>query len=116
MEREEKHEKTEVGPITKKDTAERPSRVITGVIRAPHVTEKASGMAEDNKYVFLVNKRANKPEILQAIEARYGVKVDALNVINTHGKERRRGRQIGWKAGFKKAIVKIEQGQTIEIQ
>lgn len=94
----------------------KPGRIITGVIRAPHLTEKSSGLAKENKHVFLVNPKSNKFEIARAIKARYNVGIETVRIINTYGKERRRGKQIGWKPGFKKAVVKIKEGQTIDIQ
>lgn len=91
-------------------------RIIPGIIRSPRITEKTSGSAKENKYVFEVSARANKVDVKGALEARYGVNIEAVNIVNAPGKERRRGRQIGWKPGFKKAMVKVRQGQTIEIQ
>lgn len=112
-------EKKDTGRIEKEYTAVaavKKGRIIPGIIRSPRITEKTSVAAKENKYVFEVSSRANKPGVKRAVEARYGVDVEHINIINTRGKERRRGRQIGWKPGFKKAIVKIKQGQTIEIQ
>ncbi len=93
-----------------------PEKFIAGVIRSPRITEKTSALVKENKYVFLVNSRANKVEIARAVRARYGVDTRSVNIVNIPGKERRRGRQIGWKPGFKKAIVKVKEGQSIEIQ
>lgn len=90
--------------------------IMAGVIRVPRITERTSMLAKENKYVFLVDSQANKVEIARAVRARYGVDIRSVNIINIPGKERRRGRQIGWKPGFKKAIVKVKEGQTIEIQ
>jgi len=89
---------------------------LVGIIRRPHITEKTSGFAKGNKYVFRVETGKNKQSIRRAVELRYGVSVTSVNVINIPGKERRRGRQIGWKPGFKKAIVTLKEGQSIEIQ
>ena len=87
-----------------------------GVISHPHVTEKTSSAAKANQYAFAVSREVNKARIRQAVEARYGVSVTAVRVMNTSGKERRRGKQIGWKPGFKKALVTLKEGQKIEMQ
>lgn len=90
-------------------------KIITGVLRAARVTEKASWLAEKKKFVFMVAAKATKPEIRKAVEAKYGVGVGSVNVASTPGKERRRGAQIGWRPGFKKAVVTLKEGD-IEIQ
>lgn len=89
---------------------------VLGVIEYPHVTEKGSASSGMNKYVFAVSGKANKPEIGRAVESRYGVKVESVHVSNSPGKERVRGKQKGWSPGFKKAIVTLREGQSIEIQ
>lgn len=90
--------------------------LVGGVLRSPHVTEKTSAIAAQNKYVFIVLRSVNKIEIRQAVEVNYGVVVQSVNVVNMPGKELRRGRQVGFKPGFKKAVVTLAEGQTIEIQ
>ncbi len=90
--------------------------VILGVLRAPHITEKTSNLQKKNKYAFLINPRVNKIEVKRAVRSRYDVNAVSVNILNMPGKERRRGRQIGWKPGFKKAIVTLKEGQSIEIQ
>lgn len=87
-----------------------------GVITIPHTTEKASDLARADQYVFRVPDKANKIQIKQAVSARYGVAVEGVRVMNMASKERRRGQQIGWKPGFKKAIVQLKKGSAIEIQ
>lgn len=117
--RERRIEKKETGRAEEEKVAAvstKGGRIIPGIIRSPRITEKTSVAAKENKYVFEVSLRANKPGVKSAVEARYGVDVESINIINTRGKERRRGRQIGWKPGFKKAIVKVKEGQTIETQ
>ena len=89
---------------------------ILGVLRAPHQTEKSAMFGEHGRYVFLIAKDANKTEVKKAVESRYGVLVKKVGVINLPAKERKRGRQIGWKPGLKKAIITIQKGQSIEIQ
>jgi len=87
------------------------SELAYGVIIAPHISEKVGG--ERGNYIFKVAGSANKIQIAQAIEARYKVKVLAVNIINTAAKPRRRGQIEGSKSGYKKAVVKLEEGQSI---
>lgn len=79
----------------------------------PYVSEKASRLETMNQYMFKVTKNANKPEVKKAIENRYKVKVIAVNMINMPSKKRTVGRHIGTKAGFRKAIVTLKEGDTI---
>jgi len=72
-------------------------------------------LAERNQYVFKVFPDANKIEIKKAIKEIYGADVEEVRIINVPRKKRRRGRIEGWRKGYKKAIVKIKEGQTIEI-
>ena len=95
---------------------ENKSRRIYGVIRAPLITEKTASLGKDRVYTFVVAPSANKVDIKRAVENRFSVKVEKVNILNMPDKERRRGRQVGWKAGFKKATVKLKEGQAIEIQ
>ena len=88
----------------------------SGILLYPHVTEKTSLQASLKKYVFAVAKSANKSEVAEAVEKRFSVSVRSVHVINIPSKQRRRGRQIGWKPGIKKAIVQLAEGQTIEVQ
>lgn len=116
-----KQEKTEVrsekqAEYGKPQLAKVPGKIIVDAIRAPHLTEKTAALAGLSKFVFTVAPSANKILVRQAVEGRYGVKVKAVHLVKTSGKERKRGRQIGWKAGIKKAVVTLEKGQTIELQ
>jgi len=85
------------------------------VLKTPHVTEKAAALSEKNQYVFKVWPRANKTEIRKAIEDIYGVDVLSVRIIKVPRKQRRLGKVQGWRKGYKKAIVKIKEGQKIEI-
>lgn len=89
---------------------------ISRVIIFPHVTEKTALLGKGNQYIFAVDRNANKIQVRRAVESQYGVKVDAVNIVAARGKERRRGKQIGWKPGFKKAVVTVKEGQSIEVQ
>ncbi|MBU2635041.1 50S ribosomal protein L23 [Patescibacteria group bacterium] len=85
------------------------------VLSSVHVTEKATGLEAEDKYVFNVSPKANKSEIKKAVQNLYGVNVKNVRIINIPRKQRRLGKQKGWRKGYKKAIVRIDKGQRIEI-
>lgn len=85
------------------------------VIKAPVVTEKAAYAGQNNVYMFYVDPKSNKTEIKLAIEKLFNVKVEEIRTINVHPKKRRVGRYTGLTNRKKKAIVKIAEGQTIEL-
>lgn len=70
-------------------------------------------MGQFGKYVFKVNPRAGKHEIKSAVEDYYGVGVTKVNIIKIHPKKRIHGRIVGYKQGFKKAIVTLQEGDAI---
>ena len=115
-EKEKKAEKAEK-PKAKKvlGTKKKKAGRAFAVLESPHITEKATNLAEQNKYVFKVFSNSNKIEIKKAIEGLYEVDVIDVKIINVHRRRRRLGRQRGWKKGYKKAIVRIKKGQKIEI-
>lgn len=84
------------------------------VILAPHITEKAMNEAE-NKVTFRVAIDATKTEIKAAIEEIFSVEVLAVNTIRTQGKQKRFRGHLGKRADFKKAIVTLKDGQSIEM-
>ena len=84
------------------------------IIFAPIITEKSATMADEkNTFVFKVDVRANKTQIKQAIEKAFNVKVESINTMNNHPKDRRVGRYTGKTNRYKKAIVKLAKGSTI---
>ena len=85
------------------------------VLETPHISEKATDLTKQNKYVFRVFPKSNKKEIKKAVEDIYGIDVLDVKTIKIPRKKKMRGRVAGWKKGYKKAIVKIEKGQKIEI-
>ncbi len=85
------------------------------VLKRPRVTEKATRAAENNDYIFEVWPRSTKPEVKKAVESVYGVRVVSVRIINIPKKPRRLGRISGWRKGYKKAIIKIQKGQKIEV-
>jgi large subunit ribosomal protein L23 len=85
------------------------------VIRKPIITEKATMASEANAVVFEVAKDAAKPEIKQAVEELFGVKVKAVNTVITKGKVKRFRGQRGRRNDVKKAYVTLEEGNTIDV-
>ena len=85
------------------------------IIKAPVITEKSMIAAQNGEYVFKVDPKANKTEIKQAIEKIFKVKVVEISTINEKTKTRRVGRYSGLSNRSKKAIVKLAEGQTIDI-
>ena len=84
------------------------------ILLRPIITEKTSAMMQDNKYTFQVPLAANKVEIRQAVEAIFNVKVLSVNTIRVMGKMKRMGKHQGRRSDYKKAIVKLAPGETIE--
>jgi large subunit ribosomal protein L23 len=85
------------------------------VIKRPLVTEKGTKQKEQaNQLAFEVDRRANKIVVRNAIETIFKVKVVSVRVMNVKGKERRVGRNVGRKADWKKAIVRLAPGENIE--
>ena len=85
------------------------------VIKAPIITEKTAQMADKNTVVFSVDTKANKTQIKQAVEKIFDVKVESVNTINTKPKKRRVGKYTGTTSRVKKAIVKLKEGSSIEL-
>ncbi|MDE6284522.1 MAG: 50S ribosomal protein L23 [Bacilli bacterium] len=85
------------------------------IIIAPVVTEKSMVNRAENVYTFKVAKDATKPEIKWAVEKAFGVKVEKVNTLNTKSKRRRVGRYAGKTKTYKKAIVTLAEGSSIEI-
>ena len=88
---------------------------IYQIIKRPLVTEKTTLAKEANKYHFEVDRRANKIEIGQAVEKLFKVKVLNVRTMNMAGKKKRVGRVLGRKRDWKKAIVTLAPGSSIEI-
>ena len=85
------------------------------IIKAPVITEKSAALAEQGQYVFKVDPKANKTEIKNAIEKLFNVKVEEISTINVIPKKRRVGRYSGLTNRSKKAIIKLAEGQTIDL-
>ena len=85
------------------------------VVLAPHITEKATLLSEHNAVVFKVANDSTKPEIKAAVEALFDVKVTNVNTILTKGKSKRWKGKPYKRSDFKKAIVTLAEGQSIDI-
>lgn len=85
------------------------------VIVAPVITEKATLLSDENKVVFRVRMDATKPQIKQAVEKLFDVKVTAVNTLVRKGKEKRFRGRIGYQSDIKKAIVTLAEGQSIDV-
>ena len=85
------------------------------VLLAPVVSEKSYSLIADRKYTFRVHKDAHKTQIRQAVEELFEVKVAAVKVIKVQPKPKRRGMFRGSRPGWKKAVVYLRAGDTIEI-
>lgn len=85
------------------------------VLLAPQISEKATFIAEKNEQVvFRVANDATKPEVKAAVELLFKVEVKSVQVANVKGKEKRFGRSIGRRKGWKKAFVSLKPGQEID--
>mgnify|MGYP000992868969 CR=1 FL=1 len=85
------------------------------ILVKPVITEKAAHLGQLNKYVFAVTAGANKIEIAKAINEVYGIKPIDINIIKVRGKKVRSGKVRGKRSGWKKAMVTLPQGKTINI-
>ena len=88
---------------------------ITDVLKRPLITEKATLLKESSNAVcFAVDSRANKNQIQDAVEKLFKVKVVDVKTMNVSGKTKRRGRTVGRRPGWKKAVVVLKAGDKIE--
>ena len=84
------------------------------IIRKPVITEKGLGAKEgQSTLVFEVAAKATKTEVKEAVQRIFNVKVDSVRTANFHGKERRRGRFAGYRPDWKKAYVKLKDGEKV---
>ena len=87
----------------------------TQILIAPVVSEKSYHMINGRKYCFRVHQDAHKSQVRQAVEAQFEVEVESVNIVSVPSKPKRRGTSRGRRPGWKKAIVKLREGHTIEI-
>lgn len=108
-------EKKQGGVVQQRIQSSKKTGLAPFVLISPHITEKATDMTEHNQYTFKVFKKVNKSQIKKAVEEVYNVEVLAVHIINTKPKKRRVGRFEGKRPGYKKAVVKLKEGQKIEL-
>ena len=86
------------------------------IVRRARITEKGTRIRESqNGYLFEVARDANKIQVKQAVEAIFNVKVSTVRTLRVHGKPKRVGRHAGHRPDWKKAIVTLKKGETIEL-
>jgi large subunit ribosomal protein L23 len=85
------------------------------IVRYPVITEKATMLSEHNQVVFKVPLDATKPQIKQAVESVFSVKVTAVNTLRVEGKTKRFRGYLGKRNDYKKAIVSLAEGQRIDV-
>ncbi len=88
---------------------------LRSIIRRPIVSERTMALMEENKYTFVVDLGATKPQIREAVEQIFDVKVEKVNTMRVTGKVRRMGRNEGKRPDWKKAIVTVKEGDRIEL-
>ena len=88
---------------------------ILDQIISPNITEKATSLSEFNKIVFKVSKRSNKKSIKKIIEKIFKVNVTKINTINFRGKNKLVRGKKAYKPGYKKAVVTLKKGQSIDL-
>jgi large subunit ribosomal protein L23 len=85
------------------------------ILLAPVVSEKSYSLIEDGKYSFRIHQDAHKTQVRQAVEELFDVTVLGVNIVKVRPKPKRRGMSRGTRPGWKKAIVQLQPGDTIEI-
>ncbi len=85
-------------------------------LRKPVITEKSyKATGDSNQYTFRIAPEATKVQVKAAIEAIFEVQVEKVQVINLPGKEKRRGAHTGMRSGYRKAIVRLVEGQSLDV-
>lgn len=104
------------GQVVKHDGKTLSTNSILGkLVKQPRISEKSGLLAKQNKYAFVVQNYANKVQIKKAIESEYKVRVEKVNVINSLGKTVNAGRISGKRSDFKKAVVTLKKGDSINL-
>ncbi|RLL53488.1 50S ribosomal protein L23 [Mariprofundus sp. EBB-1] len=86
------------------------------ILREPVVTEKSyAGTGDANQYTFRIARDASKTQVKAAVEAIFEVEVDKVQVINMPSKPKRRGQHAGTRSGYRKAVVRLAEGHSLEI-
>ena len=92
-----------------------PKNMNIEIIKYPIITDKATRLLENNQYSFIVDRYSNKPEIKDAIEFLFSVKIKKINTCRLPRKKKRVGKSIGWRPQYKKAIITLAQGNSINL-
>jgi large subunit ribosomal protein L23 len=100
---------------SKKEAVFSASNFAATIIVRPHITEKSSVAGESGIYTFVVDNRANKVMVRNAVKEAFGVVPEKVTVQNMPGKSRRVRGRVGTRPGFKKAVVFLKKGDKIEI-
>ena len=91
------------------------NRINANIIKYPIITDKATRLLENNQYSFIVDRFSNKPAIKASIEYLFNVKVIQVNTCRLPRKQKRVGKYIGWKPQYKKAIIRLAEGDVINL-
>lgn len=103
------------GEAKARKVAKKDENIAHEILLESLVTEKSTSLAQFNKYVFKVSQKASKGQIRNAVQDFYGVGVTGVNIIKIHPKKRIHGRTVGYKKGYKKAVVTLQAGDTIGV-
>ncbi|MDP3963600.1 MAG: 50S ribosomal protein L23 [bacterium] len=95
---------------------EEQKKIFSHFFKKAHVTEKATQLHAQNQYTFIVHETTTKFQTKAAIEKLFAVTVENVRMITIPRKKRMRGRLEGWKKGLRKAVVRVKEGQTIDMQ
>ncbi len=109
-----KQEKKAVSKVKKVSKDKIPNNYFD-LIRKPHISEKTFNLSKEGQYVFIISDRSNKSEIKKAVESLYGVSVVSVNVISVPSKPKMSKGKPSVKDGYRKAIVKLAKGQSIDV-
>ena len=85
------------------------------ILKRQVLSEKSSSLSNTGTYAFVVDPRATKGDVREAVEAVFPVKVMSVRTISLPAKRMQRGKQRGWRPGYKKALVKLAEGNTIDV-
>ena len=85
------------------------------IILRPVITEKSARLAQEGQYVFLVHPNANKPQVAEAVEKLFKVKVLSVHTVNRPGKVKRRGTHYVARSATRRAIVRLAKGSTLDV-
>jgi len=85
------------------------------IIVRPVITEKSARLAQGGQYVFVVHQHANKPQVAEAVEKLFKVKVVSVRTVTRHGKVKRRGTRYVYRSSSRRAIVTLAKGSTLDV-